>query len=211
MKNLLLLLVLSLSSTQALAGNSCLVELRTPNGQVIRGFESERCADASYSCEQERDNRVRAGRNGNTECVIAPRAEDTPEWTEIAQVRKTSAKTAVAIGNCKAARAADFRCNEDKNYKCGACSEVSHSDESIYTVYQLLINGRGNSSPAPVRDFVKKFEFTHDKTAEAYNQCLRQRTANSQCSQPQSYECTPCTVESHTNHSEYELYKINYR
>lgn len=192
------------------------------------------------------------------------------EWTEIEQVRITDRKTAIAIQNCKVRRAADFRCNDGKNYKCGACSEVSHSDESIYVVYQLLANGgrggrddrggwgrddrrddrggwgrddrggwgrddrgrddrggwgrgrddrggwgrddrgrddRGRGPRAPERRYEETKHFRHDKTAQAYAECVRQRASNPQCSS-QNFECTPCTVESHTDHSQYEIYKI---
>ena len=85
------------------------------------------------------------------------------EWREIDEVHFYDGKTAVAIQNCKNARAADVRCNRTNEYQCGLCSENSHSDHSSYIVSQLIGNGGGGSVR---REFIRTFDFTDKKTAE---------------------------------------------
>lgn len=133
------------------------------------------------------------------------------EWRQVDEVHFYDGKTAVAIQNCKNARAVDNRCVRARDYQCGLCSENSHSDHSSYIVSQLIGGGGGGWNPAPPRDrreFVQSFHFTDKKTAEAYNKCVRNRAAQRECSDSRNYECTPCTVESHTDHSQFDLYRL---
>lgn len=143
-----------------------------------------------------RDDRGRddRGRGGRT------------EWREIDEVHFYDGKTAVAIQNCKNARAVDARCNRTNEYQCGLCSENDHSDHSSYIVSQLFGNGGGGSVR---REHIRTFEFTDRKTAEAYNKCVRNRAAQRECSDARNYECTPCTNESHTDHSQFDLYRLS--
>lgn len=64
-------------------------------------------------------------------------------------------------------------------------------------------NGGGNGS----RRLVQTFHFRDRKTAEARRKCQVYRTNVRECGM-RSYSCTPCSVESHTDHSEFSLFKI---
>lgn len=230
----------------------CVAELQAANGNVIDIFQGIDCQDALRRCDSELRFRQSRGMNPRAICILArgsdsgsghgggyPRPQPPPygggnggghggggavneEWVQIDQVNFRDSKTAVAIANCKRAREADFRCNSTIDYKCGVCSEVSHSDHSAYIVYQLIRGrnpGHGGGggpvrprptppAPAPIeRVYEQTFHFYNKKTAEARNQCERQRASMPQCSSP-SYDCTPCTRESHTDHSQFDLYRL---
>ncbi|MFS4458848.1 hypothetical protein [Bdellovibrio sp. HCB2-146] len=134
-----------------------------------------------------------------------------PEWRQVDEVHFYDGKTAVAIQNCKNARQVDVRCVRSRDFQCGACSEISHSDHSSYLVYQLIGGGHGGGGwnpPQERREFLQSFHFTDKKTAVAYQKCQQYRSSLPQCSE-RRYECTPCTVESHTDHSQFDLYRIN--
>lgn len=154
-------------------------------------------------------------------------------WEEVDEVHFTDRKTATAIKNCKIAREADRRCS-DSNYNCSPCSEIRHSDHSSYVVYQLARGGwdrpgrpgrpdDGWDRPGrpgrpdrpgygtPERRFVQTFHFYHEKTAEARKKCETERSRMSECRSSREFECTPCTFESHTDHSQFDLYRIIYR
>lgn len=148
-------------------------------------------------------------------------------WQQVDEVHFTDGKTAVAIQNCKNARGADRRCN-DRNYQCSACSEIAHSDHSSYIVYQLVGGGwnppppgpgpgprpPGNGYPppdfVPEREFIQTYHFYDNKTAVAQQKCEWQRNSMPECRSAR-FECTPCTIESHTDHSQFDLFRIVYR
>lgn len=150
-------------------------------------------------------------------------------WQQIEEVHFRDGKTAVAIQNCKNARAVDRRCN-DRNYQCSACSEIAHSDHSSYIVYQLISGGYPPPPPpppghgpgpgprppypppdfVPEREFVQSYHFYDKQTAVAKQKCDWQRNAMPEC-RSNRWECTPCTIESHTDHSQFDLYRIIYR
>lgn len=111
-----------------------------------------------------------------------------------------SSKTAVAVANCKKALVYDQRCYSS-NYSCSKCSEIPHSDQSSYVVYD-----RGNYH-APRRELVNTFDYYDRKTVNAYRKCETARQRTPECSSFY-FACSPCTVESHTNHSEFSLYRI---
>jgi len=150
-----------------------------------------------------------------------PRPEPAPEWREVDLVNFRDGKTAVAIANCKRAREADSRCNgRMPNYNCSACSEIAHSDSSTYRVFQLLSGGyqpaptprptpRPWPAPAPTveRQYERTFHFTDRQTAVARQKCESYRASLPQCSSA-GYECTPCTIESHTDHSQFDIYRL---
>lgn len=149
-------------------------------------------------------------------------------WEQVDEVHFTDDKTAVAIQNCKNARFADIRCN-DRSYQCSSCSEISHSDHSSYVVYQLIGGGGYRPEPGrpvrpepgrpgrpgrpgygtPEREFLQTFHFYDKKTAVARQKCELQRDRMIECSS-RGFECTPCSIESHTDHSQFDLYRINY-
>lgn len=155
------------------------------------------------------------------------------QWQQVDEVHFYSGKTAIAIQNCKNARLSDRRCN-DRSYECSLCSEIAHSDHSSYVVYQLANGGwqPGRPGPgrpdrpgrpgrpgypgqppgygAPERHFVQTFHFYDNKTAVAKNKCEVQRSRMAEC-RSANYECTPCTIESHTDHSQFDLYRIIHR
>ncbi|WP_413291148.1 hypothetical protein [Bdellovibrio sp. HCB337] len=164
------------------------------------------------------------------------------EWQQVDEVHFTDDKTAVAIQNCKNARAADFRCNATRDYQCSPCSEIKHSDHSSYVVYQLVNNGGyypgpGRPGPGPVRpgpgrpgrpgpgpgypgnpgygtperEFVQTFHFYDNKTAVARQKCELERSRMVECRGDRNFECSPCTIESHTDHSQFDLYRIVFR
>jgi hypothetical protein len=135
------------------------------------------------------------------------------EWQQVDEVHFRDGKTAIAIANCKAARQVDVRCTRSRDYSCGACSEISHSDHSSYLVYQLVRGGRPGPGPGPRppsmdRQFEQSFHFTDKQTYVAYQKCVNYRAALRQCQSPRDYECTPCTQESHTDHSQFDLYRL---
>ena len=137
------------------------------------------------------------------------RGRGQDSWQQVDEVHFTDGKTAVAIQNCKNALAADRRCN-DRNYRCSTCSEIAHSDHSSYIVYQLIGGGGGGwnpGRPAPEREFLQTFHFYDKKTAVAKQKCDLQRSRMVECSS-RDFECTPCTVESHTDHSQFDLYRF---
>lgn len=156
------------------------------------------------------------------------------QWQQVDEVHFTDGKTAIAIQNCKNARASDFRCNHP-DYQCSACSEIQHSDHSSYVVYQLIRGGYnpgpgrpgdgwgpGRPGPGrpgdgwgpgrgtPERQFLQTFHFYDKKTAIAKQKCELERSRMVECRNA-SFECSPCTAESHTDHSQFDLYRIVYR
>jgi hypothetical protein len=189
MKSLFVSLILCLSALTAVAG------------PFDRGGRDDRRDDrGGFGRDDRRDDRG-GGRGGRE------------EWRQVDEVHFYDGKTAVAIQNCKNARAVDTRCTRSRDYQCGLCSENSHSDHSSYIVSQLIGGGGGGGwNPAPPpnnrRQFVQSYHFTDSKTAEAYNKCVRNRAAQRECSDSRNYECTPCTVESHTDHSQFDLYRL---
>lgn len=215
----LLFLLLILINSSAFADSMCVVEMTTRNGQVIQTFQDYRCSDASYSCERELEDRLNNG-GVQAQCVVSRRPEEAVEWVQIQEVMFRDKKTAIAIANCRAALNQDFRC-QDRNYRCGTCSEVAHSDQSSYTVWQNIRRGGGNGGGynpprpprnpnpprTPIREFVQSYHFTDRKTAIAYQNCNIARQQLPHCS-TRGYECTPCTQESHTDHSQFDLYVI---
>ena len=130
------------------------------------------------------------------------------QWQQVDEVHFRDGKTANAIRNCKAARERDFRCT-NRDYSCSPCSEIDHSDHSSYIVYQLLGRGGRDLPRTPQRRFIQTFHFRDNKTAVARQKCESYRAAMPQCGQPRQFECTPCTVESHTDHSQFDLYSID--
>lgn len=124
------------------------------------------------------------------------------------EVHFYDSKTAVAIRNCQAAVATDRRCS-DRNYECSPCSEIAHSDHSSYMVYQYVGRGGYELPRTPRRDYVQTFHFHDKKTAIAYQKCESYRARLPQCMNTRMYECSPCTVESHTDHSQFDLYRIS--
>jgi hypothetical protein len=196
----------------------CQAELIARNGSIISIFDGYDCVDARRRCEDELYYRQRRGQNPQAQCrlvrsapIPAPRPVPVPaprpDYVEVERVQFRDSKTAVAIRNCKAARAVDARCTRLKDYQCGACSEIEHSDSSTYIVYQL-INHRPYPTPTVQREFVQTFHFNHKETATARKKCEQYRSSLPQCSDPRYFECTPCTVESHTDHSQFELYRL---
>ena len=173
--------------------------------------------------------RINDGRGGGQWGGAQPQAS----WQQVDEVHFTDGETAIAIRNCQNARLADRRCN-DQNYQCSPCSEIKHSDHSSYIVYQLVGGGGGwnpgpgrpgpgrppgggggwNPGPghggAPVRDFIQTYHFYDKKTAVAKQKCDWQRNSMPEC-RSSNYECTPCTIESHTDHSQFDLYRISYQ
>jgi len=142
-------------------------------------------------------------------------------WEQVDEVHFTDSKTAVAIRNCKNALAADRRCSIS-DYQCSPCSEIAHSDHSSYVVYQMIGGGHnpgpgrpgrpgrpgGDWGHTPERQFLQTFHFYDEKTAVARQKCDLQRSRMTECSS-RGYECTPCSVESHTDHSQFDLYRFN--
>ncbi len=122
------------------------------------------------------------------------------DWVLIDEVHFRDGKTAVAIQRCKQNRVQDYRCNRN-DYSCSPCSEVAHSDHSSYFVYQLQ-NRRTE------RRFIQSFHFRDKKTAVARQKCVSYRNSMRQCQDTRNFECTPCTVEDHTDHSQFDLYSI---
>lgn len=122
------------------------------------------------------------------------------DWVLIDEVHFRDGKTAVAIQRCKQNRVQDNRCNRN-DYSCSPCSEVAHSDHSSYFVYQLQ-NRRTE------RRFIQTFHFRDNKTAVARQKCVAYRSSLRQCQDSRNFECTPCTVEDHTDHSQFDLYSL---
>ncbi|MCM2282104.1 MAG: hypothetical protein NDI61_09690 [Bdellovibrionaceae bacterium] len=131
----------------------------------------------------------------------------SPELVMVDEVHFYDSKTIVAIRNCNRALERDVRCS-NSNYECSACSEIDHSDHSSYMVYQYVGRGGRDLPRTPDRDFIQTFHFTDNKTAIARQKCENYRARLPQCMNTRDYECTPCTIESHTDHSQFDLYRI---
>ncbi len=184
----------------------CVAELQTDRGQVINSFRAYDCNEALRAC----DRGLRNQNQGRIRASCELQAQNyRKEWVQIDEVHFRDGKTAVAIQNCKNARQSDVRCTRSRDHQCGACSEISHSDHSSYLVYQLI--GGGGYQPPSRREFVQSFHFRDKKTAVARQKCEQYRSSLPQCSQARAYECTPCTIESHTDHSQFDLYRLNRR
>lgn len=125
------------------------------------------------------------------------------EWELVDEVHFYARKTAEAINNCRAARERDIRCSRTNDIECTTCSEIAHSDHSSYIVYE-------RRQKVPVREFVQTYHFYDKKTAIAYNKCQVEQQRMFEC-RDSNYECSPCTKESHTDHSQFDLYRITYR
>ena len=143
-------------------------------------------------------------------------------WQQVDEVHFRDGKTAVAIANCQRARQADNRCTRMNDYSCSPCSEIAHSDHSSYIVYQMSRGGNGPGRPGPGRPgprpeppqqrvFEQTFHFRDNKTAVAYQKCVNYISQLRQCQDQRNYDCTPCTQESHTDHSQFDLYKLTRR
>lgn len=216
----------------------CSADMINLRGGLIQSFDGYDCVDALRRCNDELYWAQDQGRYPRAHCQISqyrptpapqpyprpqprpaprpqPRPVPTPQWQEIDQVSFRDGKTAVAIANCKRAREADSRCNgRMPNFQCGVCSEITHSDESTYRVFQLLTGGyrpapRPRPAPVPTveRQYERTFHFRDKKTAVARQKCENYRVSLPQCSSA-SYECTPCTIESHTDHSQFDIYRL---
>lgn len=211
----------------------CHSEMVANNGRVIQVFDGYDCYDAQRKCEDELYWRQNRGQNQRAHCRMVtvrptpprptpprpmpprpmpprpmpPRPAPQPEWVQVDQVTFRHSKTAVAIANCRAAREVDTRCNGRlKDYSCGTCSVIDHSDQSSYEVFQL-INGR-RPGPSIERQLERTFNFRDNQTAVARQKCENYRNSLPQCSDVRNYECTPCTRESHTDQSQFELYRL---
>ena len=210
----------------------CTAELVNQNGRVIQAFDGYDCYDAQRKCDDELYYRQSQGQNRRAQCRVipsrpapprptpprpvpyppVPRPVPQPQWVEVDQVTFRDSKTAVAIANCRAASQADSRCNGRlRDYQCSPCSDVAHSDQSTYIVFQLL---QGQHGPRPVpqptiqRELERTFHFKDKKTAVARQKCEAYRAALPQCSDSRFYECSPCTIESHTDHSQFDLFRL---
>ena len=122
-------------------------------------------------------------------------------WNFVEEVHFYHDKTSQAIRNCKRAQDYDSRCTRRRRFICHPCSEIPHSDHSSYEVWSRGWSDTGG------RELVRTYDFYHRKTAEARKKCERARSRNRTCSR-RRYECSPCTRESHTDHSEYSLYRL---
>lgn len=182
----------------------CLSALTAVAGPFDRGGRDDQ--RGGFGRDDRRDNRGGWGRDDRRDDRGGGRGRE--EWRQVDEVHFYDGKTAVAIQNCKNARAVDARCTRSRDYQCGLCSEVSHSDHSSYVVHQLVGGGWNPEPPRNERRFVQTYHFTDKKTAEAYNKCVRARTAMRECSDSRRWECTPCTVESHTDHSSFDLFSL---
>lgn len=61
--------------------------------------------------------------------------------------------------------------------------------------------------PSGRREVVETYHFRDNQTAEAYRKCVAYRSQLRECTM-HDYTCSPCTQESHTDHSEFTLYKL---
>lgn len=205
----------------------CQADMIARNGTVIQSFTANNCQRAVNQCQVELQRRQSQGMNPYAVCQSRgnnghnPNFPQNPgrpdlgngrgEWVQIDLITYRDSKTAVAIANCKAARTTDIRCSRLQDHQCSACTEIAHSDESTYTVYQFLRGGGGGYQPNPPsvrREFIQTLHFTDKKTAIAQQKCNQYRSSLPQCSQIRQYECTPCTIESHTDHSQFDLYRL---
>lgn len=191
MKSLFVSLILCMSALTAVAGPFDRGGRDDQRGGF--GRDDRRDDRGGWGRDDRRDDRGRGGRE---------------EWRVVDEVHFYDGKTAIAIQNCKNARNVDNRCVRSRDFRCDPCSEISHSDHSSYLVYQLTSGGWNPAPPRNERRFVQSYHFTDKKTAEAYNKCVRARTAMRECSDSRRWECTPCTVESHTDHSQFDLYSL---
>ncbi|MEN0060479.1 MAG: hypothetical protein AAGB31_16685 [Bdellovibrio sp.] len=149
-----------------------------------------------------RDDDRGPGRGDNRGPGRGPgRGGNGSEWRVADEVHFYDNKTINAINKCKQARERDIRCTRSTSYECSACSEIAHSDHSSYLVYERR---------APVSRYVKTYHFYDKKTAVATQKCEAERARMFEC-RDRNYECRPCTIESHTDHSQFDLYKIEYR
>lgn len=184
---------------------SCTVELQARNGAVLDSFQGRDCYEAQDNCEWELTQRQRRGQNPLARCIEVPAwggGDNGGDFQIIDEVFFRHSNTYQAILACQAGLQRDERCTRS-GYSCSQCSQIAHSDQSSYVVYS-------DERSANRRTFLETFHFSDRQTAVAYQKCVTVRDRMPECSSPR-YECTPCTLENHTDHSEFSLYDLGRR
>jgi len=213
---------------------ACRADMIARNGMIIQSFTGYGCRDAMMQCQNDLSWRQSRGMNPFARCQLAMQPQPPPQpqpdrWVQVDVVTYRDRETGIAVRNCQAARAVDNRCVSMRNFQCGECSFIPHSDQSSYIVYQLMGGGHQPPMPPPYnpphqppmppphqpphtppggRQFVQTYHFYDKDTAVAKIKCDQARARMPECSNSRAYDCTPCTIEKHTDHSQFDLFRL---